>query len=176
MSTIIFETERLLVRQIDLADLDAMYAVYSDAEAMRWVGEGEPIKREQCEQWILVTQQNYASRGYGMFALLERDSGKIFGFCGLVHPGGQAEPEIKYALRREFWGKGFATEAVSAMLPYGASSFGLTEIIATTAPENTASHRVLTKSGMQFGELRQDEDGEFNQFFVWRPSQNKNAL
>jgi len=171
-----FETKRLLVRHVETADVDAMYAVYSDGEVMRWVGDGQPLDRGQCEQWVVVTQRNYASRGYGMSALLERRTRYVIGFCGLVHPGGQSKPEIKYALRRESWGQGFATEAVSAMLAYAASSLGIAQVIATAAPENTASHRVLRKSGMQLGELRQNEDDSLTQFFVWRPSLSTNAL
>lgn len=55
-----------------------------------------------------------------MSTLVERQTGKT-GFYGLVHPNGQPEPEIKYALLRTYWGCGFATEAVSAMLQYGAT-------------------------------------------------------
>src|SRR5579871_739553 len=116
MTPIVFETLRLIARQIQPDDVEAMLAVYGDAEAMRWVGDGQPLDRAQCEQWVTVTHRNYATRGYGMYALVERQSGAVIGFCGLVHPGGQPEAEIKYALRREFWGQGFATEAAAALL------------------------------------------------------------
>lgn len=98
MTTILFETARLLVRHIEHTDADAMYSVYGDADAMHWVGDGQPLDHNQCEHWIEVTHRNYAVRGYGMFALVERQSQKPVGFCGLVHPGGQTEVEIKYAL------------------------------------------------------------------------------
>ncbi len=163
-----FSTERLHVRHIEPADVDAMHAVYGDADAMRWVGDAVPLAREYCAEWIVITQRNYALRGYGMSALAERDSSEVIGFCGLVHPGGQPEVEIKYALRREYWGKGFATEAVTGMLAYGASSFAITRVIATTAPENIASHRVLSKAGMLRGELQRNEDGSFTQLFEWQ--------
>ena len=170
MPEFIFDTHRLRVRKIELVDVEPMLGVYGDREVVRWVGDGNPLDRALCERWVKVTHGNYETRGYGMFALEERESDSIVGFCGLVHPGGQAEAEVKYALHRSRWGKGFATEAVSALLPYGASRFGLTEIIATAAPENEASHRVLLKAGMQRGALRRNEDGSFTQLFVWRPS------
>jgi RimJ/RimL family protein N-acetyltransferase len=166
--TPMYSTERLWVRHVEPTDVDAMYAVYGDADAMRWVGDGVPLARDQCAGWIVITQRNYALRGYGMSALVARLSGEVIGFCGLVHPGGQAEVEIKYALRREFWGKGLATEAAAGMLAYGASAFGITRVIATTAPANAASHRVLGKAGMQRGELRRNEDGSFTQLFDWQ--------
>src|SRR5579871_739561 len=148
ISPIVFETLRLIARQIQPDDVEAMLAVYGDAEAMRWVGDGQPLDRAQCEQWVTVTHRNYATRGYGMYALVERQSGAVIGFCGLVHPGGQPEAEIKYALRREFWGQGFATEAAAALLRHGATVHGIDSIIATVAPPHRASQRVLIKAGM----------------------------
>jgi RimJ/RimL family protein N-acetyltransferase len=147
-----------------------MLRVYGDAEAMRWVGDGEPLDRVGCEHWIEITHRNYATRGYGMSALIEKQSGEIVGFCGLVHPGGQPEAEIKYAFSGEYWGQGYATEAAIGLLDYGASTHGIDYVIATVAPDNAASQRVLLKSGMQLGELRDNEDGTFTQLFTWRPS------
>ena len=148
MPEFIFETARLRARGIEPADIDAMLGVYGDKEVVRWVGDGAPLDRALCEKWIEVTHKNYAAHGYGMFTLIERESDAIVGFCGLVHPGGQVEAEIKYVLHRNRWGQGFATEAVSALLAYGASRFGLNAVIATAAPENKPSHNVLLKAGM----------------------------
>jgi RimJ/RimL family protein N-acetyltransferase len=164
----VYETERLVVRRLRADDAEALFAVYSDADAMRWVGDGRPISREETTQWLAVTERNVAKRGYGMCTLIERANGAIVGFCGLVHPGGQREAEVKYALARAFWGRGFATEAVRGMLDWGARSFGLTEVIATTAPANTASHAVLRKAGLADGPLRDNGDGTFTQLFIWR--------
>jgi RimJ/RimL family protein N-acetyltransferase len=178
MPAFIFETPRLRARQIEASDVDAMLAVYGDAEVVRWVADGLPLDRARCEQWVEVTHRNYATRGYGMVTLLDRQSAATIGFCGLVHPTGQAEPELKYALRRDHWGKGLATEAAAAMLAYGATTFGISKVIATTAPENTASHSVLLKVGMQWGELRRNDDGSYTQLFVWHlgAQQAENAL
>ena len=163
----LFETARLQVRRIEPDDGAAMLAVYGDAEAMRWVGDGRPLIRAQCEEWIDVTLRNYATRGYGMVALIERATGEAIGFCGLVHPDGQPEAEIKYALRRDHWGRGLATEAATALLAWGASALGLQQVIATTALENTDSHRVLLKIGMRRGDLRHNPDGSRTQLFIW---------
>ena len=166
----LFATPRLFARRIVATDVDAMLAVYGDPESMRWVGNGQPLDRAQCAYWVEVTHRNYAGRGYGMVTLLERDSGAIAGFCGLVHPDGQREAEIKYALLGAFRGKGLATEAAAGLLRYGAAVHGLREIIATVAPDNLASQRVLLKAGMQAGELRRNQDGSFTRLFSWRPA------
>jgi len=153
------ETARLTIRRIVPADVDALFTVYGDAESMRWVGDGQPLTFERCEQWVRVTEKNYAVRGYGMFALEERASGRVVGFAGLVHPGGQDEAEIKYALERPSFGRGYATEAASALLDYGRSVAPGRRIIATAFPENVASHRVLAKAGMRRAETRANNDG-----------------
>lgn len=163
----IYRTDHLTARRITDADVDALYAVYGDADAMRWVGDGRPIEREACVEWVAVTRRNYATRGYGMSALVLRETGAVIGFCGIVHPRGQVEPEIKYALLRVHWGKGLATEAVRGMLAYGVERFALRRVIATTDPENAASHRVLFKAGMTRIEDVRDEDGETHRTFVW---------
>jgi len=134
---------------------------------MRWVGDGEPITRSACEQWFKVTEANYAKRGYGMFSLESIISGSVVGFCGLVHPGGQTEPEVKYAFLRPCWGKGLASEAVPALLAYGNAKHGLVRIIATVAPANIASQRVLIKSGMRLREQHQNEDGSLSNVYEW---------
>ena len=168
MSQPVFQTPRLDARHITASDVDAMLAVYGDPVVVRYVADGKPLGRARCEQWVDVTLRNYATRGYGMVALAERTTGSIIGFCGLVHPAGQVEPEIKYALRRDCWGNGFATEAAIGLLGY-ARQLHLPKVIATADPENEASHRVLLKAGMERGDLRRNEDGSFTQLFHWSP-------
>jgi ribosomal-protein-alanine N-acetyltransferase len=168
MSPPIFRTPRLYARHITASDVDAMLAVYGDPAVVRYVADGQPLDRARCEQWVEVTRRNHATRGYGMVALVEQASGAVVGFCGLVHPAAQVEPEIKYALRQDCWGQGFATEAAIGMLGH-ARQLGLYKVIATTDPANDTSHRVLLKAGMRRAELRRNEDGSFTQLFDWSP-------
>jgi RimJ/RimL family protein N-acetyltransferase len=168
MPAAVFATERLSARLWTEAEVEPILAVYGDGDAMRWVGDGVALTREQCEKWLEVTRTNYEKRGYGMFALVEKESGRVVGFCGLVHPGGQEEPEVKYAFLRSHWGRGLATEAVIGLIEYGRTTHSLRHIIATTAPANSASHRVLLKAGLVHGPLRCNEDGSKTQVFIWQ--------
>lgn len=168
MNDAIFESQRLRCRWLALEDLDALLEVYGDAEAMRWVDDGSPLTEAEARAWVQVTQNNYRKRGYGMFALEERATRKVIGFCGLVHPGGQSEAEVKYAFLRTHWGRGLATEAVKELLSYGERRHGLTHVIATVDPDNLASQSVLAKVGMAKTELRKNEDGSRTQVFEWR--------
>lgn len=163
----IFVTPRLRCRRWVAGDLDAIHAVYSDPLGMAFVGDGSPITLEGCREWLAVTERNYALRGYGMFALEERATAHVVGFCGLVHPGGQPEPEVKYAFLQAAWGKGYATEAISHLLSYGHQAHGLTRIMATVAPDNLASQRVLSKAGAKEFGSRSNEDGSTTLLYEW---------
>jgi RimJ/RimL family protein N-acetyltransferase len=164
---LIFETERLQVRRWRAADLPDLLAVYGDAEAMRWVGDGQPITEDECGRWLEVTRANYEKRGYGMFAVASKADGGVVGFCGIVHPSGQEVAEVKYAYLRRVWGQGLASEALIGLIRYGVQAHGIQRMVATTAPENAASHRVLTKAGMRRGELRTHADGGRTQVFEY---------
>jgi RimJ/RimL family protein N-acetyltransferase len=164
----VFETERLLVRRWQDADLPVLEAVYGDAGAMRWVGDGTPITRDACRLWLEKTRSNYLKHGYGMFAVEKRDVPGVIGFCGIVHPGGQPEPELKYAYRREYWGQGFATEALRGLIRYGAEEHGLHYMMATVAPDHAVSQRVLQKAGMQQDSIRVNADGSRTLIFEIR--------
>lgn len=160
-----YRTERLLVRHLTAADLDSMVAVYGDPDAMRFVDDGQPLDRARCAEWVTVTENNYAERGYGMSAIDFIETGETIGFMGIVHPGGRPA-ELKYSLRREFWNLGLATEAARGMVAYGNRVFGMKRILATADPANRASHNVLTKIGMtRQPDLEAKQPGTL--FFLW---------
>lgn len=169
MSDTLFLTPRLRCRRWVAADLPQVFAVYADPQAMRFVGEGQPITQAQAGEWMAVTAHNYATRGYGMFALEDRASGAVVGFCGIVHPGGQPEPEVKYAFARQAWGRGLATEAVAALLAHAHAAFGLDRIIATVAEGNAGSQRVMDKVGARLAQRRTQPDGHTTLVYEWRP-------
>jgi len=154
-----FQTERLSVRRLVADDFDDLLEVYSDPEAMRFVGDGQPITRAETGRWIEVTRSNQATRGYGMSHVSLTESGALVGFCGLVHPGGQEEPEVKYALLRPFWGRGLATELVRGMIAWGRREHDLDVVIATVDARNAASLRVLAKAGLRERGRATDPDG-----------------
>ncbi len=162
-----FLTRRLLVRRWNDDDIDALHEVYGDEDAMRWVGDGHAISREDCIRWQAVTRNNYLTRGYGMFAIELRAQPGVIGFCGIVHPDAQVAPEVKYAFKRAEWGQGFATEAVRGLIDHASRILRIGFLIATVAPDNLASHRVLLKAGMRSGELMQNPDGTQTRIFQW---------
>ncbi|MDF1838441.1 MAG: GNAT family N-acetyltransferase [Planctomycetota bacterium] len=153
------ETERLRIRHLQPSDIAHMRVVYGDLEAMRYVGDGSAISEEDCVRWVDVTLKNYTKRGYGMFVVELKESGRVIGFCGLVHPGDQELPELKYAYLREHWGQGYASEAGEALRAHGEHSLGMPGIIATVDPEHIVSHRVLAKCNFTLRKTITEDDG-----------------
>lgn len=145
---VVLTTPRLTVRQFTTADAAGLQAICGDRRTMRYVGDGMVLSRERCAGWIGESLRDYATRGYGAWALQVDGAGELAGYGGIVTARRRADPEIIYALRPSLWGRGLASELVPALLEYGFGTCGLKRLVATVRPENRASVRVLEKSGM----------------------------
>jgi ribosomal-protein-alanine N-acetyltransferase len=93
---------------------------------------------------------HWEQHGFGRWALIERQSKKLIGWCGLLYLDNTEEVEIGYGLAKVYWGKGLASEAAADTMKYGFEQLALARIVAITYPENLASQRVLEKLGMKY--------------------------
>jgi len=145
----VLETERLLLREITLQDVDTLFEIFSDAETMRFYPSS--FDRPMTHTWVERNIQRHAEYGFGLWGLILKASGKLIGYCGLILQtvDGVEEVEIGYIVRRDLWGKGFATEAAQACRNYGFQQLTCDRLIALINPANTASRRVAEKNGMQ---------------------------
>ena len=157
--SVLFETGRLIVRELVAGDVDAMVAIFGDRQVAHWLGDGQPLDRLDCRDWITRSRRNYRERGYGVSAVVRRDDGAMIGCCGIIHADGGPGAEIIYALRRDCWGQGYGREMVEAMLDYGVGHCDLPVIYATIDPENAASQRILERAGMVWLHTGPDEEG-----------------
>lgn len=156
--TVVLTTPRLEVRQFVPADAAGLHAVCGDRRTMRYVGDGLVLGLKRCAEWIAESESDYRSRGFGASALFVRGEPALAGYCGIVAARRRADPEIIYALRPEYWGRGLASELVPALLDYGFGACNLARLVATIRPENHASLRVVEKAGMHCaGEELADE-------------------
>ena len=104
------------------------------------------------KSWILEERKSYKRRGYGNWAVVDRQA-NLLGYCGLSYVGdvcGQPETALGYRLARRYWRQGYAFEAVAATITYGFDVLGLKRLVATIDPNNTASLRVAVKAGMVY--------------------------
>ena len=132
-------------------DAEALLALAGDAEVMRHVGDGSVWETfERAELWMGRVTAAYSEQGYGRYAVVEKESGRVVGSCGFGKAHGPAGVDFGYVFARSVWGRGYATEAGRACLRYGFEQVGFEEVIADTDIENHASRRVLEKLGFEF--------------------------
>lgn len=139
-------TERLIIRPFIPADLEAMYAVWSDPEVMRPV-PGTACDRER--SWARLGEKisHQARHGFSRWAVIEKGNGTVIGECGLQYLDGGPDIELGYKLGRAHWGHGFAVEAARACLEWGLAERP-ERVVAIVDPANTRSARILDKIGM----------------------------
>ncbi|MBW4662388.1 MAG: GNAT family N-acetyltransferase [Drouetiella hepatica Uher 2000/2452] len=144
----VLETKRLILREMAFYDVDDLFEVLSDPEAMQFYPQ--PFDRQMTQTWIERNVQRYTQHGFGLWALILKQTGKLIGDCGLImqEVDGVDEIEIGYHIRCDLWGKGLATEAAQACRDYGFSQLGFDKLISLINPANIASRRVAEKNGM----------------------------
>jgi len=145
---VILETSRLLLREFVPQDADALLAVLDDPVAMRYYPAA--FDRKGVEEWIGRNMARYQRDGHGLWAMVLKDSGELIGDCGcaLQEVEGANHVEVGYHVRRDLWGKGYATEAARACMQYAFTALGITRIISMIRPENVQSVRVAEKNGL----------------------------
>jgi ribosomal-protein-alanine N-acetyltransferase len=166
------ETERLVLREFVHGDLAAVHCYASDPEVVRYMSWGpntEQDTRDAVRRWL--EQRAEKARRNFTLAIVLRDGGQLIGACSIRvsdPEGGSAH--IGYCLNREYWGRGYATEAARALVKFGFEQLGLHRIFAKCDTQNLASARVLENAGMlREGHLRQDRmlRGEWRDSYLY---------
>ena len=144
----ILETVRLSLREFTPQDADALALVISDPETMRHYPA--PYDRAGVEQWIERNRRRYRDDGVGLWAMELNKPQELIGDCGIILQQVDGEPlyEIGYHLRRDFWGRGFATEAAIACRNWAFVHLETDRLISLIRPENLPSIRVAERVGM----------------------------
>lgn len=152
MSNILeLESPRLLLRQWRDADLPELAAMCADPQVMRYFPA--TLSHEESAALIGRLRQHFALHGFGFWALECKDNGELVGLTGLLQVGFAAPftpaVEIGWRLARQYWGRGYASEAATAALAAGFRQMGLEQIVSFTAASNLPSQKVMHAIGMQ---------------------------
>lgn len=142
------DTARLRLRRWQGHDLDAFAAMCADAQAMRHIGEGRPLSREEAETAFQALEGHWQLHGFGLWAVVEQDTDALVGRVGLWHPPGWCDVELAWLVDRSRWGRGYGTEAARAALAYGFDRHGLDRVISLVPVGHAASERVASRLGM----------------------------
>jgi [ribosomal protein S5]-alanine N-acetyltransferase len=151
-------TERLILRPIALEDLDAFAAIYADPEVVRFI-DGETATRDQTREWIEAQVRRNEREGWDRRSVLLAADGTVLGRCGIAvwEIEGRLEHEIGFLFGRAHWGRGYATEAATAMRDRAFSELGLSRLIGLIDHGNEASKNVARKLGLSY-----ERDVEFH--------------
>lgn len=144
------ETKRLLIRQFTPEDLDKLIELRSDQEVIKYLG-GKTLQNPQALAGRLKFYIDcYEKYGFGMSAMIWKETGEMFGWSGLQPLEGSDEIEVGYGMIKGFWGNGIGFECAFAWLKYGFEQPGLERIVAVAYPENKGSWRIMEKCGMKY--------------------------
>lgn len=152
----IFETSRLILRELRRDDFADLYEILSDEETMKHYPH--PFDEEKVRNWIEWNIDNYATYGFGLWAVILKASGEFIGDCGITMQNirGNMEPEIGYHIKRKYQKQGYATEAAAACMKYAFKELNLSRVFSYMKYTNEASARTAMKNGMQFIEEYED--------------------
>ncbi|MCB0518702.1 MAG: GNAT family N-acetyltransferase [Lewinellaceae bacterium] len=145
----VLETRRLWFRELSVADAEDFYRLNADVEVIRYTGD-KPFLSIGEARIFLENYDQYEKYGYGRWAVLLKGTGKFIGWCGFKFSPESQETDLGFRFFRKYWGHGYATEAAIACIDFGFNSLGLTTLVGKAMKENSASIRVLEKSGMRF--------------------------
>ena len=141
------ETTRLTLRMLRESDLEAYAEMVADPEVMRFIGDGKPLSRPFAWRNLAMMIGHWQLRGYGLWAVEERSSGQLVGRIGFWNPEGWPGFELGWMLRRQSWGRGYATEGARAALDFAFRNLKQPAVISLILPGNAASIRVAQRLG-----------------------------
>ncbi|HEX3847253.1 MAG TPA: GNAT family N-acetyltransferase [Steroidobacteraceae bacterium] len=139
------ETPRLLLRPQRREDFEPWAAMMADPEGTRFINGPHP--RAAAWRGFMTVAGCWALQGFSLFSVIEKSSGRWIGRLGPWMPEGWPGPEVGWALVREAWNRGYATEGAAAAIDWAFEHLGWGEIIHVIAPDNLASQALAAKLG-----------------------------
>ncbi len=144
------ETERLLIRPWTPDDRSTFAALTLDPEVMEYIHAGLPYSEEELDEWFSRQARQIAEHGLCMGALIERSTERLIGISGTQPLGTTGDLEVGWILRRDTWGRGYATEAGGAAIKHVLETVGRSRVVAIIHPDNEPSKRVASRLGMEY--------------------------
>ncbi len=143
------ETPRLLIRRLSLADAQDIYEISSDDAVSRYVLWSTHRSIADSRAFLKQALRRYRTGEPATWAIQLKESGRVIGTIGFVEMSREdSSAEVGYSLGRAYWNRGYATEALRAVIAFGMEKMRLNRIEAQYDVDNPASGRVMEKAGM----------------------------
>ena len=143
------ETKRLLLRKYTPDDFDALYEILSDPETM--LHYPAPFDASGTKRWINWNLENYALYGFGLWAVILKETGSLIGDCGITLQSidGETLPELGYHIHKRYQRRGYAKEAAREVLDWAFSSTEFDTLYSYMKYSNVASYATAVSVGMR---------------------------
>ena len=143
------ETERLTLRELTMDDLGPLYEIMSDPETMQHYPA--PFDEERTRGWIAWNLENYRKYGFGLWAVVLKETGEFIGDCGITiqNIDGDMLPEIGYHIHKRFWRRGFGKEAARASRDWLFENTDYDVVYSYMKYTNAGSYRTAMANGMK---------------------------
>lgn len=170
--SIFLETKRLIINTPESIDFDNLYALQTDADVMQYIGQGVRTSAEVTSglEKAITHQKKY---GFSLGCVFEKESGVFVGRAGLIYlayDDTQPDIEVGYALTKDAWCKGYATELASALINWGFQHLPVTKLVGVINPRNDRSRRVLEKVRMNYVGLAHYWNSEVALYDIHKPN------
>lgn len=145
----ILETERLILREYVIEDFDALFEIVSDVETMQHYPV--PFDADKTRNWIKWNLDNYKKYGFGLWAVVLKETGEFIGDCGITIQDidGEMLPEIGYHIHKKHWRKGFAKESAKAVRDWAFLNTQYDIIYSYMKYTNIGSYSTALANGMK---------------------------
>ncbi|MEL1243246.1 GNAT family N-acetyltransferase [Flavobacterium sp. DGU11] len=157
-----FESQRLVFRELEPSDEEALFELDSDPEVHRYLGNTPVQSMDEIRMVITMIREQYRNNGVGRMAVILKETGEFLGWAGLKLAKDELNGNVNYydlgyRFMQKHWGKGYATESAKAFIDYGFNVMKLPKINAYADAGNKGSHAVLEKAGLKYIETFDDE-------------------
>lgn len=134
-----------------MSDAERLFEIYSDRETMKFMGGGPQTVDDERGALQRHREIYYDLYGFGLWGVVLKSENKLLGRCGIIKQEieGETMEEISYLIDREYWNKGYVTEAAKAVVEVAREKYRLKKLIALILPENVGSIRVAEKCGFE---------------------------
>lgn len=143
------ETERLYFREMNFDDFETLHEIFSDPETMQHYPA--PFDAKRTHDWIAWNQENYRKHGFGLWAVVLKETGKMIGDCGITiqNIDGELLPEIGYHIHKSYWRKGLGKEAARAVRDWAFENMNYDTLYSYMKYSNVASYSTAIANGMR---------------------------
>lgn len=149
---LILETDRCLVREITVEDVDRLYEIYADEDVRRYVDNLYENREDEIQYTRDYISSQYRFFEYGLWIVVQKETGTVIGRAGIFDRENQDLKELGFVFSKDVWGQGIASEVLTAVMDYAGTELSVETLCANVQTGNDRSYRLLFRLGFEKNE------------------------